>query len=1807
MRGLILGLVIFLVSLSLFSAPPVTGAVSDGFRLVSENENEVVVEFVLPNYNIDELKTDKNTYSVVNTTTQAYTTEVGMPYLPIFGTGIAVPNKGRVSYEIVDSEYSEIKLNNIFPSQKEGFVYDNINIEEINYQGYFPRSELSAGNNFILRDFRVKPITITPFQYNKEDKTLRIYNKITLKISTNSSETGENELLSSREKSLAFDKLYQATILNYHSENELSPNPNILFIYKENSDPIFHLKFEQYVKYKKQKGFNVLLASTSDIGSTSSSGIKSYIQNLYDGEDFRPDFVVLVGDVSGSFSIPTFNEYYADNAEGDYPYTHLAGNDLIGDIFIGRMSINSSTDLSRYYGKMRSYERISNPIDETYFNNMLLVGDTEPSGESTVNHCKFVKQISQRINPNYNYTEIYGGSPSVSEMNQAINDGIDFFVYRGYIGMSNWNPGNSQTNVHKINHGVIITCATGNFASTATTESYVNLGSEVSPKGGITAIGMATASTHTSFNNSLSGGIFHGIYNIGQRTMGEALLTGKVTTYIVYSESDLSDVKKFTHWCNLIGDPTVDVYTGEPNKFLVESSEFYADSDELIVLVKNQNNNPVNLASVTLTDQNGNIIKTLTNSQGIATLSLTEGEVEYDITVNKPNFYPLQETLSITGESDFRITSLLVDDDNEGLSTGNDNQNIEAGENIELNFMLENMLDTDINNVQATLTINNFQIDILEANSEISLLQAGSSALFDENFLIHINNNALNNNDIALILDFTYGDNQTKRLIQTARIQNGQLLLTNTNIVMLGNNLQADQTATITATLKNQSEIAIENASIQLIIDNGHFNVLTDNMLITNLADGQSQSFDFQVTSDIDMFPGMTAECILKIDNEVNFYQELEFSLKFGNSANGSPLGPDSFGYVIYDSNDIDYPECPVYEWIEIAPGNGGAGTALDIYDPEAYGEGDGVGSNSTDTINLPFQFIFYGESYNQITVCSNGFISFGENSNGEFRNWRLPGALGPNGMIAPFWDDMHMESNSGIYTYYDNLEDYFVIQWEQMISGAANSDAEETFQLILYNPQRYPSSLNQGTAKIQYQVFNNVDNGNPGSYTPWHGNYATIGIESPSGTDGLEYTYNQNYPAGAEELEDGMALFITTKPILLVEPSINIYNIFIMDENNNGIYEVNEEIQIGIELTNTALTPLTHPQATITCADSRIAILQNHTSFDDLTNNEVVSAREYFIIKSIEELENNEIITLNMEIIGDAGYHFYKDINVKINKPTLNLNNFIINDYSSTGNNNFIPEAGETIYLAWEINNTSLVDGFFDNVSVSTSNPYLTFATDTINNVKVKANSIQQLVFQALISATAPEYEAIEVVINAERDDEVLLEEESIILLNTSETSIDFDGDDVPIAYSTPWQVGSSNLITAHSGTNLLATSLNYDYPDDADVTAWTQYFNVTPATSFNFWHRYDIENNYDGAQIVLNIEGSSANIILTPDGNYTHQALPALGGPGYCGNLSQWTQVNVNIPETYIGESVRFGFRFASDSMETGDGWFIDDISIGGSVIESFVFAGDVDLIGSNEELSLVDISISDYNINPNSDGQYISLLPLNNYNAEYKLSGFRNDDFRITGVNSNIMVINNVALNYLNRPENLIYSLQDSVLTLSWDYEDDSDDEFTQFIVEKRFNTEEWEQVSLLTNNEYTCVINKMGYYSYRLRANYQEDYSNFSNEVSFDYLISTDNENNDVALVTSLQGNYPNPFNPETNIAYTLAKASKVKLKIFNLKGQLVKTLVNDYQPSGNHKIVWNGKNNQNRAVSSGIYFIKIETDDYQKTQKAILMK
>lgn len=92
-----------------------------------------------------------------------------------------------------------------------------------------------------------------------------------------------------------------------------------------------------------------------------------------------------------------------------------------------------------------------------------------------------------------------------------------------------------------------------------------------------------------------------------------------------------------------------------------------------------------------------------------------------------------------------------------------------------------------------------------------------------------------------------------------------------------------------------------------------------------------------------------------------------------------------------------------------------------------------------------------------------------------------------------------------------------------------------------------------------------------------------------------------------------------------------------------------------------------------------------------------------------------------------------------------------------------------------------------------------------------------------------------------------------------------------------------------------------------------------------------------------------------------------------------------------------------------------------------------------------------------------------------------------------------------------------------------------------------------------------------------------------------------------LVSTLSQNNPNPFNPTTRIDFSLAESGNVSLEVFNVKGQLVKTLVNERLSSGAHNVYWNGVDNSGLPVASGVYFYKLKAAQVNTLHKMLLLK
>jgi hypothetical protein len=146
---------------------------------------------------------------------------------------------------------------------------------------------------------------------------------------------------------------------------------------------------------------------------------------------------------------------------------------------------------------------------------------------------------------------------------------------------------------------------------------------------------------------------------------------------------------------------------------------------------------------------------------------------------------------------------------------------------------------------------------------------------------------------------------------------------------------------------------------------------------------------------------------------------------------------------------------------------------------------------------------------------------------------------------------------------------------------------------------------------------------------------------------------------------------------------------------------------------------------------------------------------------------------------------------------------------------------------------------------------------------------------------------------------------------------------------------------------------------------------------------------------------------------------------------------------------------------------------------------------------------------------------------------------------------------------------------------------------------------------SSSEPLAVFNGLSYtYNIHLTEHEGTKYliTNEMNNIGlFEYTYSPSSADDEIPETKFALSNYPNPFNPETIIEFNLPEETEASLKIYNLKGQLVTTLINEMLQKGRHKIQWNGNDSEGNAVSSGLYFYQLKSNRNVFSRKMLLLK
>ncbi|MCD4796595.1 MAG: hypothetical protein K8R49_05440, partial [Candidatus Cloacimonetes bacterium] len=1049
------------------------------------------------------------------------TGKYGEAELPVFSRFVSLPASGNFVVSDLQYDIEEIDLEKriVFFGWQDSESIDN---DFYLRDQWLPEDIVTISNPNIMRGNRFAQITIAAVQYNPFQNKIRKIKNVDIEFEIDNS-INENPLTRTRH-STSFDKIAEKNIINSERIRD-TQGGQYLFICPDNITS----NLAPLLRWKEKLGFKTRLATTTETGSTNTS-IKNYLQNAYDNWENPPEYVVLVGDVSGSIEIPAFfvEGYLTPWDVTDHNYTLLEGTDYFPDIMLGRFSVQDQTQLNTIINKIIKYE--SDPyIATNWIKRALMITYVSEYRWQFYSPRETVLGIREKL-LDFEYTEVdtfispWTGGSVLSK----INTGHSFVNYRGAGGPLYWyEPYFTVYDINNLTNGYMLpmvtsmTCGGGDFATynspSCFGETWLHAGSPTLPKGAISFIGPSEHDTKTPFNNSNDMGIYQGITQEGLFRCGEMLLRGKMELYnnypYLHGWGGAWDSDQFYFYVyNLLGDPGLAVWTDTPKNIAISFNPEFV-----------QGMNFIDVEVLTSEPDKSGFTIAITNSDSLVAVGYTEetghsviiSDLQagsYSITASKYGFIPITEDLTVTEENIVSLFDYTIDD-------------AIVGATLEVESTFKNLGDIEATDIQIELISEDEDIQVVSGNASISSLSVGQT--FTCCLQIQISENWRDRFITEIILNVSSNFGEDSFLIPL-EIISPELCVSNFIVNNTEECLIQNTTSAVDIQLLNCGSYGSSDFSVILSSLNENAEIVNGQSTYQPIAAGENgiNEVSFEILA-ADVISGELARFKMQVLNPSRTIYEFEFTVPIGIIDESSPTFSE-YGYFAIESEDSGNFTAPEYNWIEIDPSYGGSGTLV---------QGDHITSDGyVETIILPFEFQYFGESYDNISVCSNGWLAMGETNLIFFHNRNIPSGTGPRAMIAPFWDYL----NAGnLYVYHDYDEHYYVIEWSRC-RNVYNYNYE-TFEVILFDPEYYPTPTGDGEIKFQYNEIHNVD-------TDW--NYATIGIENEDKTEGLLMTFANIYPETVHTLQSETAILFTTVTESFVNsddpvdcPEIILYN----------------------------------------------------------------------------------------------------------------------------------------------------------------------------------------------------------------------------------------------------------------------------------------------------------------------------------------------------------------------------------------------------------------------------------------------------------------------------------------------------------------------------------------------------------------------------------------------------------------------------------------------------------------------------------------
>jgi hypothetical protein len=556
-------------------------------KLLKSNSEGVLLEVSVTGVMVEDVTSKNEVFKRYSFKSGTSTQTVGAPEVPYISEILAIPNEASVSYEVLEMSdfevFNDVLLPPSRPSWLEGESEPEYEIVESAYRSSttFPKDAVKIEDPAIFRDLRIARVGLYPAQYDANKKELKIAKRMKVKVTFGEGETVNKKETPDKKIAPSFGAIYRSTILNY--EQVLEENYNgredgeevLLLITPDN----FYDQFEEFIQWKIKSGFKVIVTKFSDIGATSTNPITIYnhIVDLYNNSENPPTYVTIVGDAEEfPYKIAVYSDY--SFPDEDY-FVKVAGDDFIPDMFIGRISVQTSTTLDVILDKFLNYEQNPYMEDNDWFTSGICCSNN--AYESQVTTKEFTAEI-MRNDGNFTLVNEYMSDGDwdhectygLVDVIQALNEGRSFLNYRGEGWTTGWYASCTPFQIEDLDYlqngrmypfVTSIGCGVAMFDNSGGNsfgERWLKMGTISNPRGAINFVG-PTSNTHTTYNNYLDKGIYIGLFQEGLHTPGQALLRGKMNVYNQFGVEDYKTEYQFRVYCSL-GDPSTRLWKEVP-------------------------------------------------------------------------------------------------------------------------------------------------------------------------------------------------------------------------------------------------------------------------------------------------------------------------------------------------------------------------------------------------------------------------------------------------------------------------------------------------------------------------------------------------------------------------------------------------------------------------------------------------------------------------------------------------------------------------------------------------------------------------------------------------------------------------------------------------------------------------------------------------------------------------------------------------------------------------------------------------------------------------------------------------------------------------------------------------------------------------------------------------------------------------------------------------------------------------------------------------------------------------------------------